>query len=441
MVQNVSNHLQQNFPFLYQKRILLAVSGGVDSMVLTDLFLKLVKGKNIGIAHCNFQLRGMESDEDEILVKEVAAENAVSFFSTSFKTKEYAALNKVSIQIAARELRYNWFEQIKEQYNFDYVITAHHADDVAETFIMHLIRGTGLDGLQGIPKVNNYILRPLLPFSRKEILEYAKENKIKWREDASNASLKYVRNKIRHQVIPVFKEENPSFLSSFQQTLLHLKEAQLLIEDAVTSFKNEVCTLEDGMLKLNINKALKYENLRVYLYKILKPYGFTAWEDIERLLTSQSGKQIWSENYILLKDRSFLLLKEKKYDAKEEFYQINEKDIEINQPISLKFDTFQKKEDIKSSKNELFADRDKMVFPLYLRKRREGDIFFPQGMKGKKKVSKYFKDEKLSLFAKENTWLLTDANHQIIWIVGQRADERFKTDQSTKTIINIKFNS
>ena len=441
MIQNVANHLTQNFPFLYQKKILLAVSGGVDSMVLTDLFLKLFGSKNIGIAHCNFQLRGMASDEDEALVKKTAVDNAISFFSTCFKTSEYADLNKVSVQVAARQLRYDWFEQVKEECGFDYIATAHHADDVAETFIMHLIRGTGLDGLQGIPEINRDIVRPLLPFSRKEILEYAQENKIVWREDASNAGVKYFRNKIRHRVIPVFKEENPSFLSSFEQTLLHLNQAKLLVDDAVASFKTKVCTLEHDMLRIDIEKALAYDHVKVYLYEVLKPYGFTAWEDIVQLLHSQSGKQIWSENYILLKNRSFLLLKEKKQYKTEEFYKINEKDIEINQPISLKFDTFQKNGHIKSSKNELFADRDKITFPLFLRKKKEGETFFPQGMKGKKKVSKYFKDEKLSLFDKENSWLLTDANHQVIWIVGYRADERFKIDQSTTTIINIKFNS
>ena len=216
MVQKFKEHININFPFLKDKKLLIAISGGVDSVILTHLFSEL--NFDISLAHCNFQLREKESDLDEEFVKLLSQKTSNQIFTIKFDTEKFASKNKFSIQIAARELRYNWFQKIIKKHSFDYVLTAHHADDNLETFLINLTRGSGLDGFTGIPRINGNIVRPLLAFSREEILAYAKTNTIDWREDASNATTKYIRNKIRHKVLPVLKEINPNLLETFAKT-------------------------------------------------------------------------------------------------------------------------------------------------------------------------------------------------------------------------------
>ena len=435
MLQKFQNHINANFGFLKDKKLLLAFSGGMDSMVLVHLFQKL--NLNFALAHCNFQLRGAESDGDENFVAAYAKLNNIACFITKFDTSNYSKENKLSTQVAARNLRYNWFNEILEQEKFDYIVTAHHADDVAETFMINLSRGTGLDGLTGIPSQNGNIIRPMLPFSRKEIENYVLENKLKWREDSSNASDKYLRNKIRHHIIPVFKEINESFLQSFQNTLEHLNQEQSLINDAVQMVYEKVVSEENQQLKINISALLHYKNHKAYLYQWLNKYGFSAWNDVYNLIEAQSGKQILSEKYILLKDRDFLILSKKEKTNFEEIviHSITEKP---NFPLKL---TLCNQSDISNQlKNVIFVDENKIQFPLTIRKWKEGDYFYPFGMQGKKKVSKFFKDEKFTLFQKQDTWIL-ESNNQIVWIIGYRADERFKTENTTQTIIQITYNN
>ncbi len=435
MLQKFQNHIQQNFSFLQDKKLLLATSGGMDSMVLVHLFQKLQL--NFALAHCNFQLRGIESDGDENFVKEYSEKNNITCFITKFDTENYSEENKLSTQVAARNLRYNWFNEILEQEKFDYIVTAHHADDVVETFMINLSRGTGLDGLTGIPSQNGNIIRPMLPFSRKEIENYISENNLKWREDSSNASDKYLRNKIRHHVVPVFKEINESFLQSFQNTLEHLNQEQSLINDAVQMVYEKVVLEENHQLKIDISTLLQYKNYKAYLYQWLYKYGFSAWNDVYNLVESQSGKQIFSENYILLKDRGFLILSKKEViDFKQ--FTIDKMTEKTNFPLKL---TFCNQSDILIQlKNVIFVDESKLQFPLTVRKWKEGDYFYPFGMQGKKKVSKYFKDEKFTFFQKQETWIL-ESNNQIVWIIGHRADERFKIEETTQTQIKIEFNN
>ena len=435
MLQKFQNHTQQNFSFLKGKKLLVAVSGGMDSMVLVDLFQKLKF--DFTLAHCNFQLRGTESDGDENFVVTYAKQNDITCFVAKFDTEKYSKAHKLSTQVTARNLRYNWFNEILEQEKFDYIVTAHHADDVVETFMINLSRGTGLDGLTGIPSQNGNIIRPMLPFSRKEIENYVLENKLKWREDSSNASDKYLRNKIRHHVIPVFKEINESFLQSFQNTLEHLNQEQSLINDAVQMVYEKVVSEENQQLKINISALLHYKNHKAYLYQWLNKYGFSAWNDVYNLIEAQSGKQILSEKYILLKDRDFLILSKKEKTNFEEIviHSITEKP---NFPLKL---TLCNQSDISNQlKNVIFVDENKIQFPLTIRKWKEGDYFYPFGMQGKKKVSKFFKDEKFTLFQKQDTWIL-ESNNQIVWIIGYRADERFKTENTTQTIIQITYNN
>ena len=435
MLQKFQNHLLHNFQFLSGKKILLATSGGKDSMVMVHLFQQL--DYKIGIAHCNFQLREMESFEDQNFVQEYASANDIPVFITQFDTKAFAEDYKVSTQVAARELRYNWFYELLETEKFDYILTAHHADDNLETFLINLSRGTGLEGLTGIPEQNDIVIRPLLAFSQEEMEEYAKLNNIKWREDSSNASDKYLRNKIRHHLVPMLKELNPNFLSSFHKTQTYLQEAQVMVEDASIMIYQQVAKQEDDTIYFDLKKLKKLPNYKSYLHQWLKEFGFSAWDDIYDLVESQSGKYVFSPEYRLLKDRDSLILSPINFVNEKEEYFIDENQKEVNIPLNL---TFCKVADISLTTNSaIFVDADKLQFPLVLRHWNEGDSFQPFGMNGKsKKVSKLFKDEKLSLLEKENSWLLC-SDDQIVWIIGLRQDERFRIENTTKNILKIQL--
>nr|WP_315212151.1 tRNA lysidine(34) synthetase TilS [uncultured Flavobacterium sp.] len=435
MLQKFQNHLLHNFQFLRGKKILLATSGGKDSMVMVHLFQQL--DYKIGIAHCNFQLRGMESFGDQNFVQEYASANDIPVFITQFDTKAFAEDYKVSTQVAARELRYNWFYELLETEKFDYILTAHHADDNLETFLINLSRGTGLEGLTGIPEQNDKVIRPLLAFSQEEMEEYAKLNNIKWREDSSNASDKYLRNKIRHHLVPMLKELNPNFLSSFHKTQTYLQEAQVMVEDASIMIYQQVAKQEEDTIYFDLKKLKKLPNYKSYLYQWLKEFGFSAWDDIYDLVESQSGKYVFSPEYRLLKDRDSLILSPINFVNEKEEYFIDENQKEVNIPLNL---MFCKVADISLTTNSaIFVDADKLQFPLVLRHWNEGDSFQPFGMNGKsKKVSKLFKDEKISLLEKENSWLLC-SNEDIVWIIGLRQDERFRIENTTKNILKIQL--
>lgn len=433
MLSRLKEHLHKNLPFISEKKLLLAVSGGIDSMVLVDVFKQL--GYDIAIAHCNFGLRCEESNGDEHFVRNLASKDAIPVFVNHFDTKRYAAENKISIQIAARELRYNWFAEIMQQHGYDYLLTAHHADDSAETFLINFTRGTGIEGLLGIPQQNGTIIRPLLPFTREEIETYAKENNVLWREDSSNVSDKYLRNKLRHHVLPLLKELNPSFSQSFAQTIENLRQAQALATDAAVLVYEKVVTSGNGREFINILKLLAYENYKAYLYQWLGKYGFTAWDDIYDLVHAQPGKFVLSGTHRLLKDRELLILEPLKADSDSifEIKSINEK---TTQPIELRLDLVGNMEP-NPERNIIFVDNELIKFPLFVRRWQEGDYFCPLGMNGlSKKVSKFFKDEKMSLSDKENAWLLCTEN-EIIWVMGRRADDRFKVTTQTTQILKI----
>ncbi|MEY3498988.1 MAG: tRNA lysidine(34) synthetase TilS [Bacteroidota bacterium] len=433
MIEKFKSHISNNFPYLEGKKLLLATSGGMDSMVMAQLFKKL--GFEIALAHCNFQLRGLESFDDQNFVQNYAVNNNIEIFITQFDTTAFANDFKFSIQVAARELRYNWFYELIETKKFDYILTAHHADDNIETFLIHLVRGSGLEGFTGIPIKNGSVIRPLLAFSREQISNYASANDILWREDSSNASDKYLRNKIRHDLVPILKELNPNFISSFQKTQSHLNEAQEMVEDATIMIYQQVANEIDDEIHFDINQLKKLPNFKSYLYQWLKEFGFSAWDDIYDLVDSQSGKQVFSDEFRLLKDRHFLILCPiNKIDETEEYF-INENQKVVNLPIKLSI--CNKDYNSNSDNSVIFVDADKLQYPLVLRRFIKGDIFEPFGMNGKsKKVSKLFKDEKMSLFQKENTWLLCSEN-KIVWVVGIRQDERFKLEKTTKNSLQI----
>lgn len=433
MLRQFENQVSNHFPFLQGKKLLLAVSGGLDSMVLVHLFQQL--NYEIVVLHCNFQLRGLESFEDQQFIQEYSNTNAIPFVFTQFDTEAFAADCKVSIQVAARELRYSWFyEQLAIQKG-DFILTAHHADDNLETFLINLSRGTGLEGLTGIPAQNEKVIRPLLSFSRQQMEEYASVNKLKWREDSSNASDKYLRNKIRHHLVPLLNELNPNFISSFEKTQSFLSEAQELVDDAAIMVYQQVAREEGEDIYFDLVRLLQLPNYSSYLYQWLKEFGFTAWDDIYELVTSQSGKQVLAPYFRLIKNRDCLILSPLPSQENQQEFKIESIESKVKFPLNLDFSTVSKIG--VASNSTIFVDQDKLVFPLTLRHWNEGDVFQPFGMEGKsKKVSKLFKDEKLSLIDKEKVWLLC-SNNQVVWVVGIRQDERFKIDPNSKKLLKI----
>ncbi|MES2747707.1 MAG: tRNA lysidine(34) synthetase TilS [Bacteroidota bacterium] len=431
MLKKFTNHITTNFPFLKDSRFYIAVSGGIDSMVLVHLFQQLEY--EFGLLHCDFKLRGEESDADMQFIQDYAEKNNLHLQIGFFETKKIAKEIKESIQVTARNLRYNWFYEQMEENNIDFIATAHHLDDTLETFLINVSRGTGLDGLTGIPTLNDKIFRPLLPFSREEIENYAKANNIQWREDLSNASDNYLRNKIRHHLVPILKESNPKFLDSFQNTLHYLQQSKSMVDDASSIIFAKVCKEIGDEYHFDIDQLQRLENRNAYLFHWFSTFGFTAWDDIYNLLSAQSGKQVFSDTHVLLKNRNQLILSAKKEPITDTYF-IDKTTSQVNFP--LKF-TFCNVSDISQpNSNCIFVDEDTLQFPLVLRKWEEADSFYPFGMKGKKKLSKYFKDEKMSLLDKSNVWLLCSDN-QIIWVINKRQDERFKITENTTKILQI----
>jgi tRNA(Ile)-lysidine synthase len=435
MLIKFKKHIDQNFPQLKDKKLFLAVSGGIDSMVLVHLCAQL--NLNFEVLHCNFMLRGAESDAETQFIESFCSSKGIPFHTKYFETNITAAKNKESIQITARNLRYQWFSEMIAQSQVKYVATAHHLDDSLETVLINFSRGTGLEGLTGIPAQNGYVVRPLLPFSRLEIEYFAAENQIQWREDSSNASDKYLRNKIRHSIVPLLKEMNAGFLDSFQNTVQHLQQAESLVDDATRLVYEKVVEEKENQLEINLTQLLKFQNYQAYLYQWMNKYGFSAWNDIYDLVEAQSGKQVFSETHVLLKDREKLILSERKYNNKEEVYIIESITSKVNIPLNISFCNVSYITETNS--NCIFVNEEALKFPLTIRKWQEGDYFYPAGMNGKKKLSKYFKDEKYSLLDKKNQWLLC-AEDQIIWIIGKRADNRFIANETTKNCIKIELN-
>ncbi|APY07374.1 tRNA lysidine(34) synthetase TilS [Winogradskyella sp. J14-2] len=442
MLESFKSHIEEHFPFLKNARNVIAISGGIDSVVLAYLCHKL--NFNFALAHCNFNLRGKESDVDEAFVLELGEQLNVEVFIQNFDTEVYAEENKCSIQMAARELRYDWFSELAQQLNFDYILTAHHADDNLETFLINFTRGTGLNGLTGIPALNDNIARPLLPFSRAIIEAYAKAEHITWREDLSNTSRKYLRNKLRHDVVPILKEINPQLLDSFQNTLKYLNDTADIVEESLNAVaKRAITDIDENHITFKVSEFKKVNNPKAYLFEMFKDYGFSAWNDVVNLLDAETGKYVTSSTHKLTKHREFLILTNCHSELVSESQSglsLTKSDIKAGQvqtPRGILF--FDESDALKdNTQTTVYVDLEKLKYPLELRPWQTGDVFYPIGMKGKKKVSKYLKDEKLTPIEKENTWVLTSEN-KIVWIVGRRADERFKVTGQTKKILKIEL--
>jgi len=417
-----SKHIKKEFKFLNKSKLLVCVSGGVDSMVLINLLNRF--NYDVSIAHCNFNLRNEESDLDENFVKNYAFSNSIPFFSKSFVTK----LPKHSMQMAARNLRYEWFYEILKTEKLDYIITAHHLDDSLETFILNLSRASGIEGLTGIKKLNDLIVRPLLVFSKKEILNYAKANNIKWREDSTNKNNNYQRNQIRNEIIPLLKKLHPNFLDQSNKTMTFLKESSLIIDNYIQNIKMKNFILKDD--EIVISKAFIKNNSNL-IFHLFKEYNFKHSDQILELCNSLSGKIIESNTHLLLSNRLNLILK-KKINTVYQTFEVGLKGLVSPIEMNIEVGEFQ----TKFNKKSIYLSKNEIDFPLYLRKWKKGDVFFPFGMKGKKTVSKYYKDEKMSFFDKQNQWLLCN-NEEIIWVVGKRPDRRFFKNSNASLKIEV----
>ena len=431
VLEEFKNHINTNFLNLKEKEFLLACSGGIDSMVLAHLCY--ASNLNFSIAHCNFELRGEESNEDEQFVRKMAKSYGKNSCVTNFDTIGYMNKNKVNLQIAARELRYTWFSKILKENNISTLVTAHHADDTLETFLINLSRGTGIDGLTGIPEKTDIISRPLLPFSRNQILAYAQKEKISWREDRSNKETKYLRNNIRHKIVPLLKELHPTFLANFLNTQHYLEQTNAIFEQHIEKLRRSLFVKKEAIFKIEIAALQDLSPNEAYIYHLFKPYGFSDTIAIIDLLASMSGKEIYSKTHRLLKDRSHLLLQEIGAEVSD-IYFIKKGETDIKYPISLKIESVP--EISNTSSAIIYVDESTLNFPLTVRKWKTGDYFHPFGMSGAKKLSKFYKDEKYSLIAKEKQWLICSED-KIVWVIGKRADNRFKISDKTKKILKF----
>jgi tRNA(Ile)-lysidine synthase len=422
-------------------RVLLAISGGIDSVCMFHLFREA--GYAIAIAHCNFNLRGDESDQDAVFVQNLAEEFDIPFFTKSFNTKEIAEKEGISIQMAARDLRYDWFEEIRQKYEYDYIAIAHNKDDVIETFFINLSRGCGLKGLSGIKSKNQKIIRPILFAFRNEIAHYMHENSYKFREDSTNKTVKYSRNAIRHEIIPLFEKFNSAFKETMIENVLRLKESETIYLENIESKKEKIFKNKNKQIILDIEQLKTLNPISTYMHEFLKPFGFSQTQifDIIDSLDGISGKKFISLTHRLIKDRTQLIIEEISTINKKSFLINNAKET-IEYPLKLKLTEVTRNTDFKIPREANIGsfDMNLIEFPLTIRKWKKGDYFMPLGMQNLKKLSDFFIDNKLSLSEKENVWILENGN-KIMWIIGYRIDDRFKVTDKTKNILKIEISS
>ncbi len=420
-------------------KILLGVSGGIDSMVMLSLFLRT--GYQVSAAHCNFGLRGKESDEDELFVAEYCKLNNVPLYSILFDTVSRARESRISLQMAARELRYEWFEQLTIENNYRHIGIAHNKNDVAETFLINLIRGTGIRGMAGIRVKTGKIIRPLLFADRNEITQYAANHQVPFREDSSNIEIKYRRNRIRHRIIPEFQAISPHFIGTLYETTKRIRDIEAIYTGAVNRKFDEICIKTRHGYQIKISSLTSLNPLFPYLYEFLRRWNFPREivSDVISSLEGHPGKQFYSPTHRLVKDREYLLVTTLDKDTSYRFY-IEEEATAITHPLKLRIIRTENHPAFIIPKKPEFAclDMDLLHFPLILRKWQRGDYFQPLGMKGLKKLSDFFIDNKFSIVQKENTWLLASGN-KVVWIAGHRIDHRFRITERTRKIFMVQI--
>lgn len=438
MLSKFQSHIKSNYSFLLKERFILCCSGGVDSVVLLHLF-KSMKSDFV-VAHCNYNLREDFSYMDEQFVKNLCEKENLKFYSKSFDTLNIKKKLKKSTQVVARELRYEFFEYLSKKMNINYILTAHHINDSMESFFINLSRGSGIDGLIGIPENNGKIIRPLINFEKTEILKYAKKNKIKWRDDASNQSNMYLRNKIRNELTPLLNSLEGNFIKNFQKSLRYLKLSNSLIHDKIEEFMKEYISYDENDILIDIKKLNSSAHKEAFLYYVLRDYGFNDWDKILLLDQGERGKKICSNTHILFKSTEKLVLRKNiKNNVVDAILDKYSKEIKLGHSLKISFCIAEKIS--KNKANLISVDFNKLSFPLKLRNIKNGDYFFPIGMVGKKKVVKYLKDKKINSVEKFDKLVLVNGDDKIIWVVGMGLDRRFSVSDSSKKIIDIKIDN
>ena len=435
MLTRFTGHISNEKLFAKNDRLLLAISGGIDSTVLAHLLKK--SGYDFSLAHCNFKLRGPESDADEDFCRQLAGQLEVPFYVKAFDVPAWQALNQNSVQMAARELRYAWFAELIKEQKFSFLLTAHHAGDQVETVFINLCRGTGIRGMRGMLPKNNVLVRPLLNFTRAEIEAFARSGNIVFREDRSNADIKYERNFIRHRILPALKEMYPAFESTFQNNLRHFKQEAAIVETFLESKRSKLTTMDAcGRLLISKMQLLNEPFRESILHHLLQPYGFNESQEEQILNAIQTsalpGKMFISKKARLNNDRDYLVVE----NLSVAFSPIVIKDQTELQRTGF-FRTEETTEFLKPAGNEFYVDAEKLIFPLTIRSKKDGDKFQPFGMKSKKLLSDFFKDIKLNVFDKEQCRLLVNGNGDIMWLIGYRSDERYRVKGNETKLIKL----
>lgn len=435
MLQKFQQYIQSNKLFTKQNFLILGISGGEDSVALAHLLHQ--SGYQFMLAHANFNLRGKDSIADEEFCMNLAKKLKVKFIANTFDVKSYCQKNKVSVQIAARELRYTWFDQLLKKYSGDYFLTAHHATDSIETVYINLLRGTGIRGLKGIPEKAGKIIRPLLSFKKEDISNYAKNNGIKFRLDKSNLEDKYQRNFIRLNIIPKFKKLNPQFETTLLRNLLHFQDESSIVDDYLESESKKLLSKKNNLLYIQKTELVKHKHARSILNYLLKDFGLNETQQLNILKNLNnnglSGKLFYSHTHCLTIDRDTIILKEIKTNTTTDCIIENLKDLKQNKNLKVSYP----KSLLKAKKNELYIEVSRLIFPIVIRSRKTGDKFKPFGMKGFKLVSDFMKDEKMNNFEKENCRVLVNGNNEIIWLINHRSDERYRIGKSDTEFIKI----
>lgn len=439
MLDRFNSHIGEQQLCRFGERILLAVSGGIDSVAMAHLFREA--GYSCAMAHCNFQLRGGDSEADETFVRSLAGALEIPVFVNRFDVEERVREKGISVQMAARELRYAWFEELMEDHAFDRLATAHNKNDAVETFFLNLSRGTGLRGLTGIPPSNGRIIRPLLFATREEITAYVKRNNLTHRQDASNLETKYRRNKIRHDVIPVLEQINPGFIETMSQNMTRLSEVLGIYLHTVEKVRDSLFGKTVGSIEIEIAGLETLSPRRTWLYELFSPFGFTRsqCEGIERIMHSKPGKHSISTSHQLFKDRDRLILVELSRKSFDRYYlDTPEKPSSLPFPMDVEVIDRRELEEIPSDRRVACLDLDEIQFPLTIRHWTHGDYFYPLGMNQMKKVSDFFVDNKIPVPEKESTWILASGK-QIVWIMGHRIDHRYRITEKTTRVLRLGF--
>jgi len=440
MLAEFQNYIEEHSLINIDKRILLAVSGGMDSMVMTDLCI--AAGIKFAAAHCNFCLRGTESDKDEVFVRGFMDSRKIPFFSKKFDTVTYARKNHISIEMAARELRYKWFETIRTENAFSSVAVAHNLNDNIETMLLNLVRGTGIAGLTGMKPRNGNIIRPLLFASRQKIRNYCIQRKIPYREDLSNADTKYHRNKIRNLVMPVLREINPSVETTLNETAKRLKGSYDIIESYTESLRSKISSARQTYIVLDLNQLNELPENESLLFELMKPYGITASTtmDLNKVIKGRTGSQIFTSTHRILKNREQLIVMPIT-ETGNTCYEITSADRFMEIPLfkSAELIAVMQGFDVRTGKDIAHFDAGKIIYPVMIRNWQHGDSFQPLGMKHFKKLSDYFTDRKYSLAEKEKALVMISGG-KIAWLIGERIDDRFKITAESKQALRLELN-